>query len=72
MATGIDAKKLIGHLGGVTAVHNAFVDAGVAISRKAVEMWHMRESIPGKHIATFIEIGDRQNRKVDIRKFTKK
>ena len=42
----LDVKAVIQHFGGITPLHERFVQEGVAISRKAIEKWKERDSIP--------------------------
>jgi pyruvate dehydrogenase E1 component alpha subunit len=42
----LDVGSVIEHFGGISPLHEKFVDAGVEISRKAIEKWKERDSIP--------------------------
>lgn len=42
----IDVSAVIDHFGGITPLHEKFQAVGVEISRKAIEKWKERESIP--------------------------
>lgn len=42
----LDVDAVIEHFGGISPLHEKFTKAGVEISRKAIEKWKERESIP--------------------------
>jgi len=42
----LDVDAIIEHFGGITPLHEKFTKCGVEISRKAIEKWKERESIP--------------------------
>lgn len=42
----LDVHAVIDHFGGITPLHDKFVKNGIDISRKAIEKWKERESIP--------------------------
>jgi pyruvate dehydrogenase E1 component alpha subunit len=42
----LDVDAVIDHFGGISPLHEKFVAAGVEISRKAIEKWKERDSIP--------------------------
>lgn len=42
----LDVNSVIEHFGGITPLHERFKKAGIEISRKAIEKWKERESIP--------------------------
>jgi hypothetical protein len=46
MPTKIDAKKLIASFGGRTLCHELLVKSGHTVSKKALEKWQERQSIP--------------------------
>lgn len=42
----LDVEKVIEHFGGITPLHERFSREGIKISRKAIEKWKERDSIP--------------------------
>jgi pyruvate dehydrogenase E1 component alpha subunit len=42
----LDVNAVVDYFGGITPLHDKFVHAGFEISRKAIEKWKERESIP--------------------------
>lgn len=42
----LGVKEVIEHFGGITPLHERFEKAGVSLSRKAIEKWKERDSIP--------------------------
>lgn len=42
----LGVKEVINHFGGITPLHERFEKAGVNLSRKAIEKWKERDSIP--------------------------
>lgn len=46
METKLDVDSVLEHFGGITPLHEEFTKAGIDISRKAIEKWKERQSIP--------------------------
>jgi len=65
----VDAKKLIEHLGGITAVHELFQRANQNITRKAVEKWSERGVMPNARLAKLVEIMRRKKKPIEVEKF---
>ncbi len=42
----LDVDAIIDHFGGITPLHERFTKSGIEISRKAIEKWKERDSIP--------------------------
>lgn len=42
----LDVGAVIEHFGGISPLHEKFVESGIEISRKAIEKWKERDSIP--------------------------
>lgn len=54
----LDVHAVIDHFGGITPLHEKFVKNGIDISRKAIEKWKERESIPTTGWLYIVNIAD--------------
>lgn len=52
----LDTKKIIAYFGGRTPCHNLLNDAGFTISKKALEKWQERGSIPLNRLLQLAEV----------------
>mgnify|MGYP006272571019 CR=1 FL=1 len=57
----IDTKKLIAYMGGRTPCHTALEKAGFSVSKKALEKWRERNSIPLTRLLQLVETDKRIN-----------
>lgn len=66
----IDTHKLIAYMGGRTPCHTAMSKAGFTISKKALEKWRERKSIPLTRLLQLVETDKKINGRVlDIQDF---
>jgi len=57
----LDTKKIIAYFGGRTPCHALLVKAGFSISKKALEKWQERGSIPLNRLLQLAEVDKKFN-----------
>jgi hypothetical protein len=69
----IDTRKLVKHFGGRTPCQVLLTQAGYDISKKTIEKWQERESIPMSRVLQLIDADRRINKRtLDINDFLTK
>jgi hypothetical protein len=61
MNSKLDTKKLVAHFGGRSCCHSMLAQAGYSVSKKAIEKWQERGSIPLNRLLQLAEVEQKFN-----------
>jgi len=71
MNSKLDTKKLVAHFGGRSPCHSMLTKAGYSVSKKAIEKWQERGSIPLNRLLQLADVEKKfNNRTLNFMDFT--
>lgn len=62
----MDAKRIVRDFGGMTATARTLTEAGVPITRDAVDKWRRNSRVPSPHLCALAIIAKRRGQRFDL------
>ena len=64
--TKINTRKLVKDFGGATAVSRGLTEAGLPITKSAVDKWYRRGRLPAEYLFAFAQIARERNQRFEL------